>query len=131
MIHLEDQVVSLKLAMEMRDTGFPQDSYFSHLKTIYGDRVGRYVGVSSSTCPCAAAYTVAELGQWLPDSIRLEDVGSGLPLSIKKYEGLWEVWYGWHYSVYRTVNAKKLTDACAKMLLWLAGNGHIHPKELP
>ena len=66
---LENQVCSLELSQKLLTLGVKQESYFSWLK-LQGHH---HVWPSSQTnCADCSAFTVAELGEMLPDSIKAD-----------------------------------------------------------
>lgn len=69
----EDQVISLELAKKMKELGFEQESYFYWQGYLYS---GKYVElvdggpeVIEDDYDYISAYTVAELGEMLPEGI--------------------------------------------------------------
>jgi|LGOV01.1.fsa_nt_gb hypothetical protein len=138
-MNLETQVVSIALAKEMAELGFEQDSLFSWI--VYEDKTAhieltkwaktQYVGIGIKESVLYAAYTVAELGAMLPESIITGVAPTTYYLSITKrvYPDCDE----WHvkYRNESTHNThcvfKECTqaDAYAQACIWLRTVGHI------
>lgn len=113
---LEDQVVSLELAKRLKELGVKQESFFYWdgqllRPAIYaGD--GHNLGVPLSD-KIFAAFTVAELGEILPDHSYAQ----------KRDDGYWEC--GYHLALGKI--AKTEADARAKMLIYLLEQGLVKP----
>lgn len=147
-MQLEQQVVSREYAEKMRDLGFPQNSYFwwkaigsgikekdyrisdswSKDNKHYGDDVDQF-----------SAYTVAELGEMLLKMTYAYSYPRKYPEwenGHKTYQD--EVkWYAKCKEIELSQNSlEKLTesdteaDARAKMLIYLAENKLINPKDI-
>lgn len=123
---LEDQVISLPMAQRLKELGVKQESYFSWFKYQYSKRklkypgkMGRFTqqefcGILKSDEPFSAdyavidkscAFTVAELGQLLPDSLTVDH-------------------YRMHFHSYKQEQYKKPA-------LWTCTLGHSTDKEVP
>ena len=123
---LEQQVVSLELAKQLKESGVKQDSLFYW----YGNGVTTEFRVvseewlhqprleTSDLKQKVSAFTVAELGEMLPKGIK------SYRFYTAKYDTEWECWYA------DTVSNNRLrivmnqyggteADARAKMLIWL------------
>ncbi len=120
-VKLEDQVCSLGLAKRLKELGVKQESIFSwYRKGFYISQDVKYearepyvtFAQGEGEFPferLAAAFTVAELGEMLPERTDSKNIG-----------GQWEVyWYGEKESRYATTEA----DARAKMLIDLIEKG--------
>ena len=153
---LEKQVVSLELSKKMKELGFPQESLFYwsnngsedwRIVKIYDFKVDKRSDVS--------AYTVAELGEMLPEQIKINGWGYrkdeliDCQLEVTKIrEDFWYVSYveriqgiklqdilkpgirksfGHLSTVILGRDANIEADARAKMLIYLAENNLIVP----
>lgn len=128
---LENQVVSLDLAKRLKEMGVKQESYFFWYvnEPPQGQFVAKddsFVGfggiVHRAHC---SAFTVAELGEMLPDYIQQED-GTMAQLIISKHRPFWVADYQWGenmqlLALYRQT-ADTEADARAKMLIYLLEN---------
>lgn len=90
---LEDQVVSLELAKQMKELGFEQESvwYWGTMGDLTQSRMGSSMynkeGFGTSDLvPYTSAYTVAELGEMLPDKCSYYP-GRDLPWCCHYQEG--------------------------------------------
>ena len=134
---IEKQVVSLKPAEEMAELGFKQDSIWVWMKA---PRTGNIEVVLRLTMGLledqkwklvCAAYTVAEVGEILPDRILHGVMPTPYDLSIEKFvydkDVEWRVKYR-NESICDTfyfVKADSEADARAKMCIWLREEGLI------
>jgi hypothetical protein len=126
---LEQQVCSLELAKRLKELGVKQESFFTWRGWSRGwmidvdrDRQGRRI---SSVDDGYSAFTVAELGEMLPEAFSWG--GTQVALSAVKYSGGWHVRYmSGQYRKSRSVNefqdAATEADARAKMLIYLLEN---------
>ena len=108
---LENQVVSLPLAQKMKELGFKQESLFWW----HGGLQIPYLVQRQNGSLTISAYTVAELGEMLPDGIS----------TSKNIQGMYEVYDNETYKpVVMDFVAKAPTeaDARAKMLIYLKEN---------
>lgn len=140
---LEQQVTSLEISKKLKELGVKQESYFWHRVDLHGgenkifiqptDEISRKCTSSEETYPALyknyAAFTVAELGEMLPDHIHLEAKELKQVLFIaKKDDGKWMV----GYSDYETEGTPPIldteADARAKMLIYLLENKLLTPK---
>jgi len=129
-MELSKQVVSLELAKKLKELGFKQESLFYHNFKIEGKWVidkGR--GWSDSV----SAYTVAELGEMLPQILKIKKVKYQLSSSVA-LDKQWFVVY---------VNEEDLednapmpfmmchneADARAKMVIHLTKNKLLPPQK--
>lgn len=137
---LENQVVSLELAKKMKELGFKQESFWKHCLFI-GKKlkikewhISPPVGYSKIKLPSGkthnyiieencSAYTVAELGDMLPEVICHKDNKNSF-LEICKIREEWHIEYVKDGII---VFKKKGTeaDARAKMLIYLKENNLI------
>ena len=141
---IEQQIVSFELAKRLKDAGYPQDEseyYWLFVRNGIRDEwviyhkgefeVGEkeYDMRTVNDVPHYAAYTPAELGEWLPYRIREIDDDYWLNIQKLKYGG-WELRY-------KTVDGKLhgqmnpdsirqadiFADAMGEMLLYLKEKG--------
>ena len=139
---LEQQVVSRGLAIKLKDYGFEQDSYFSwfitksrfiRIEQTYHDRE-QFEKVYGKVVEKYSAYTVAELGEMLPDTVKNKfnlrigsypehyddevepEVKVPRRFSVGYYDcGVNSKWLSF-------ANAETEADARAKMLIYLKEN---------
>lgn len=139
---LEDQVVSFSLARRLKELGVKQDCVYywvgrepdvpySLTRLDFID-VQRIEKDDPTHCLCISAFTVAELGEMLPDEIVEEGVTHALVIE-KTMEG-WGVDYlGGMYEPMESscVDGQKEdtteADARAKMLIYLIEKGVVKP----
>jgi len=131
---LEQQVVSLELAKKLKELGFKQESLFVWVITISGYiKLERFIetgkqfeDVFGTITEMYSAYTVAELGEMLPLTIKINgiiimlkcskrDIGWSIRYVQAKREGLTEI----------SELADTEADARAKMLIYLKENNLI------
>jgi hypothetical protein len=141
----EEQFVSLELALKMKELGFRQDSLFwwipdqdkKYLLHSYGE-VTVLEGIGTEILHDSfvevtrimrhkklekiSAFSIAELGEILHDHIA----------EIRPCNAGWEVlrFNPLDYKEKKYTQSATLADALAKMLIYLAENGLINPKEL-
>lgn len=138
-MELSEQVVSLELAKKMKELGFSQESLFWWFKDYYPDGylesgewriVDRRI-IYQRAClfsrkdedteikdgDIISAYSTAELGEMLP---------SAMSLTRKTVENSWRYQDIEGNSLYADTEA----DARAKMLIYLAEQGLINPKDI-
>ncbi len=126
---LESQVTSLELSKRLKELGVKQESYFQwrcteseenppHWHIEYGRDDFHYPNYVS-------AFTVAELGEMLPESI--EETEWTHILEIDHWdEGKWHIVYASAKGDYfAEVHAETEADARAKMLIYLIENNLI------
>lgn len=124
---LEQQVVSLELAKQLKELGVKQDSLFYWSKQVdqihWGLEHAKYFAVDKRQD--VSAFTVAELGEMLPQNIQIDGMYftwvSWLSMGgwVVQYEGVEKD------DVY-DINAQlHEADARAKMLIWLIEEGYI------
>src|SRR5437016_1342304 len=132
---LEDQVVSLELAKKLKELGFKQESLFYWVisrndgKT-YDLECELQCGLCSRSFNgnregAISAYTVAELGEMLPERLKLSDKWGFFPLTIGKLSLGWRAEYRkWVGHILQGVVSDSVTevDARAKMLIYLKEN---------
>lgn len=114
---LESQVCSLELAKRLKEFGVEQESLFywpdsDHVKPV------RPLAAHEPLSSWVSAFTVAELGEMLPDFIE----NHGFMLTKVKHEpGGWWVGYSNHEEVCKGLafESVKEVDCCAKMLIYL------------
>lgn len=129
---LEQQVVSLELAQKMKELGFKQESlyYYSELSLKPNGathwQLGDFKFYTSNNH--ASAYTVAELGEMLPDNIKV-DGNSYWYEERKTHISDGEIYYIVYYKFEHPTkgdviafNGNTEADARAKMLIYLVEN---------
>lgn len=122
---LKNQVVSLKLAKQLKELGFKQDSLYIWLDDEGVVKLLREADIDyrprHTTCFEYPAYTVAELGEMLP--IEIEDNYLDC-YKTERLNGVWECSYesamNGHFEIANTE-----ADARAKMLIYLKTNNLI------
>lgn len=128
---LEKQVCSLELAQKLKNLGVKQESYFSWV--ISQDKEKREIvqlrktdiGIYNNPLyKMYHAYSVAELGEMLPDRVKFDD-GTRL-LSWLVYEKMgdvhWIKYYRHGAETAHVEHASTEADARAKMLIYLLEN---------
>lgn len=129
---LEQQVVSLELAKKLKELGVLQNSYFKW--TDWYNGVLNYGKPSENfraewhlvTTPVwldetvVSAFTVAELGEMLPDSCEFYKTN---PKTVASKKGTWAVCVYPEDKKQHKEYAETLADAIAKMLIYLIENG--------
>ena len=133
-MQLEKQVCSLKLAKRLKELGVKQNGrYIWWLPTLGGDdecetRLSRGCGTIRRKCSdWISAFTVAELGEMLPDKCPQH----GGSLNIRRGFGKWLVGYGEHqeFDGCHVEGEDNEADARAKCLVYLLENNPlIHPQ---
>lgn len=120
MIKLEDELVSLELAKEMKELGFKQDSLWYWATA---NSVNYWINRGATGICDIPAYTVAELGEILPYKL---DYDCWLEIDkIKNDKILWCVSYRVPECSASEISFKnaKEADARAKMLIYLKKQG--------
>ena len=146
---LEDQVISLKLAKKLKKLGVRQESLFywciidngvdgeQDIIPLTEKEMDYYDDVLGSVeyTEIASAFTVAELGEMLPEEIivtnRFDDKNIYF-LDFCKFEDRWDVSYKNDILKKVTqcyVNGRTEANARAQMLVWLVENGYLKLKE--
>lgn len=145
---LADQVVSLKLSQKLHEFGVKSDSLFKWAKWIpprgstYSDdsiawKLTR--GTSSDDYELIPAYTVAELGNMLPNNLKIESQyytyhlhyingKYGCSCYYAYYEPAEKRWIPLNMIGHGTSilsNAEADADARAEMLIWLIEERHV------
>ena len=141
-MNLEKQVVSLELSKQLKELGFKQDSIFEYRK-FDGDKgffwsspllVGKIpekLGIANVGFGKLSTYTVAELGEKLPDRLdekaQATDYETHYFFEITKDVKNWEVSYrGSGDSGCKIfVGDENLSNAMAKVLIYLKENNLI------
>lgn len=121
---LEEQVVGLELAKKLKKLGVKQESVFYWTKRHKTRRVelkrgnmplGNYDGAGKHAVwldgEMWSAFSVAELGEMLPDFV-----------NCYKTSNEWAVWYGNLKEDTPQFHDLNLSNAMAKMLIWLIEN---------
>ena len=126
---LDKQVVSLELAKKMKELGFHQESLFWWVRQgehfAMSDKQEAGIAKITNEKPpydfpyesLGSAYTVAELGEMLPDATSL---------TRRAVDGSWRYPGITGESKYADTEA----NARAKMLIYLAENNLINPKDI-
>lgn len=122
-MNIEDQVCSLELAKRLKELGVEQKSYFA-----YEERENGYLEIfHSKATSCAnkyySAFTVAELGEILPSTIKKNTNLFYITMDCDKcpyYEDMPKT-----KEIYSEMGEENDTeaDARAKMLIYLIENG--------
>ena len=132
-MRLEDQVCSLELARELKELGVKQNSLWYWLKNPCKEHIKKggdkyfvsYKAVHGENHIIASAFTVAELGELLPDKI--QDIRFHGVLYIKKENYYWIV--GYRKNLDQKIYWEQVEDteanARAKMLIYLIKEGLI------
>jgi len=121
---IENQVVSLELAKEMKVLGFPQDSFWSwqlHKKWKTKQLILSMAKTKPEIFDFYSALTVAEMGEALPRRI------NGYKLTIYLLQDGWDILY-YHYKEKHNllgieIQEEKFSDAMAKMWIYLKKEG--------
>ncbi len=118
---LEKQVVSLELAKKLKEFGCKQDSLF-----VYDEGKDRIIFLAGEKQRDndISAYTVAELGEMLPNDIMIENK-EVLQLACIKGDNEWECSYNNPNNSLGLSFGKTEADARAKMLIYLKENNLI------
>jgi hypothetical protein len=117
---LEDQVVSLDLAKKLKELGVKQENQFVWVEWDTGAPTIELADSSDWTDPDETAYsafTVAELGEMLPDYIAREGC-----LMVEKSTAHWTVGYASYSDFGLRRDAPTEANARAKMLIYLIEN---------
>lgn len=121
---LKDQVCSLELSKRLKELGVKQESYFFWYSAFKDSEVTVWHSyqIGSDTERAFSAFTVAELGEMLPDYVNPADYQGARSLGISKSMDGWHITYStsekwWHREV-----ADTEADARAKMLIYLIEN---------
>ena len=124
---LEQQVVSLEIAKRLKELGVEQESYLLWAMTEFGNWLVMNHHQAENYKQRFPAYTVAELGEMLPD--KFDGYMFGYNPSIKKW---------WVQPPYENpedkendiiINADTEADARGKMLIYLIDNGLLKGKS--
>lgn len=124
---IEDQVCSLELAKRLKELGVKQDSLFCW----HDDTILEYLPSDiRNEKVCIAAFTVAELGEMLPESYKSEFISKSRLAIYKHHYGYYICYEGLDYEGWKkimTIEFKEETEANAraKMLIWLIEQGHV------
>ena len=118
-------VPSLETCKKLKELGYPQDTmlYFIQRDTeLWTTPLQKqYFSVSLLGKPEVAAPTSAEIGEWLPTKIALNQAIHSLSVT---HEHLWEVRYE-RFSGYELVGINEhLAGVMAAALIWLIENKH-------
>lgn len=144
-MRIEDQVVSLELAKRLKELRVKQDSLFywsgiitSNLRLLFPKEKTDILLAEDgwSEQDIASAFTVAELGELLPNEIANTELFTPMiQKRMKHHKNRWS----WHLNYYGGVEKTFLFDefviddteanARAKMLIHLIESGIIDPKE--
>lgn len=119
-MELEDQVASLDLCMKLKSLGMKQDSCFYWRKD--GDELflGNNEHVDAIALLCSA-YTVAELGEILPDCLYATTASAeDRPIFMNKIDGVYSVGIlNPNKTIYPRFIGKSEANARADLLIYL------------
>jgi hypothetical protein len=116
-MNLESQVAPLAEAMRMKALGFPQTSWLAWVGAGDGTSFLAQTGMLDSLHPLCAAYSVAEMGEWMPKD--------GYSFWRDREKMTWFIARGWN-SASGTTEA----EARARLLIALAEAGALDVKGL-
>ena len=126
---LEDQVCSLKLSKRLKELGVKQDSVFYWAKqTITNKQIlyrPKHIGVHTGKQQESILYSafgVSELGEKLPNMIKLKD-DKYTYLNIQKHHKSWSVSYP--DPNIKHMEESTLADAMGSMLEYLIVHGYV------
>ena len=122
----EEQLTSLELSKRLKELGVKQDSAFYWIlekedgtekeKVLNNHQISSW---NDKELYNYSAFSIAELGEMLPESVKQIGIGSGT-LRIEKDEyGDWSITY---VGTYICTTSEKLADAMARILIHLIGN---------
>lgn len=118
---LQDQVISLKLAKQLKELGVKQDSLFYWVRD--KEIVYQRAFYTGSNEIYTSAFTVAELGEILPFYLK-KDADEGIVFSTEvdglrcyRWSNGWTVAYK-----YESISSDTLANTMAKMLIYLLEN---------
>ena len=143
---LDKLVVSLELSKQMKELGFPQESNFQWVRPSrklkgQSEYMVVFSAGASDWCVCSA-YLSGELGEWLPQTIEIKKPFSHNLIIENPRCSLdgWQVSYiQWDLGIKAekrgdlflfTQRDNNFANAFAKMLIHLAKEGIINPREL-
>lgn len=128
---LEQQVVSLPLAQRLKELGVKQESLFTWMKPYRDAEWKLYYKWKNVSDVVVSAFTVAELGEMLPEELRDEEDDSLHHLRSYPIGAHWACAYVFHngddgtWSTTYVEKARTEADARAKMLIYLLENNVI------
>ncbi len=119
---LENQVVNLELSKHIKQLGVKQDSlWYWHDEPVFvGGEIDQFLNRYKEG-NCFSAFTVAELGEMLPESIQEDGYTYYLEID-KDGRGIWAVTYDSKYSSIRKWGTTE-ANARARMVVYLKENG--------
>lgn len=126
---LEDQVCSLEMAKRLKELGVKQDGCYSWFET-QGGMVVRDTNDRIGGICLGSAFTVAELGEMLPDHIKIEEVTGTATFCFKSEKqdaGEWCASYDFVDTSCCYFMATTEADARAKCLIYLIKNKLVKP----
>lgn len=124
---LEDQVAPFELAQRMKALGFPQATCFKWQAIRHGSRSENWLDDSNSVhvweieSESCAAPTVAEMGEWLPENLR---IWHGKSIGDQRW-----IVYCEHGDILASYGAT-MAKAIAHFLIALAEAGTLDPNGL-
>jgi len=127
---LEQQVVNLELAQKLKELGVEQESLFyyvrldlKHWEIEQGveEYSLDYIPNKTNKITDISAFTVAELGEMLPNKI-IVSVGCEYDLFIGILGLCWQIMYSRHDGTYYETTDKNEANARAEMLIYLLEN---------
>ena|SRR5258708_4404260 len=122
---IEEQVTNLELSKKLKELGVKQESlYYWGKAGMLGWQINNanYARSRWSIFHIISAFTVAELGKLLPDTIEVNNTHWTLTIE-KSFTGSWDVRYGNEVRV--SGKADTEADTRAKMLIYLIEHGEI------
>lgn len=134
---LKDQVVSLQLAKKLKELGINQKSLWrwQYVGGIWEPTSLKkeFIEKNNSNPETFEAFSVAELGEMLPFKFMKEDFNDPFYLEIRKYSDNWIVdYYDSDDQWFKCGDIEdiKLSDAIAKMLIYLIENGFLKVEDV-
>ncbi len=140
-MELKNQVCSLEPSKKLKTLGVKQESLFHWymLKTQFGEKPHLRLHTGSKKHEYFSAFTVAELGEMLPDSLRNKEGKVLYSLNCTKrwsksgvydYAPFWVGYENLQWVIKHAEEAKTEADARAKCLIYLLENGIIKHEEI-
>ena len=131
------QFTNLENSKRMKELGFKQESMSYWISPVPQHGLTEWEIIDGQNTHAEynySAYSVAELGRMMPETVDFKDDYSPQFLNIHQDDSRevkgWLIRYGQGYEgEVHTEFAESEADARAFMLIWLAEQGHIDPKE--
>ena len=136
-MRLEEQVISLELSKKLKELGVPQDGFYIWWKPKEREREFElspkkqqiyWKNTDNEFIEWCSAYTVAELGEMLPDHLLDDNEDWPYTLRLEKGDNEWLVYYSEidRGLIGETIHhLGSLADAMAHMLIYLLENNLI------